>query len=151
MPIPTLFESDGKLLTEADTILSHIVEYYKSISEDQDKPALTELDIQGISQDFVRKRNKGHHEQFRKVQSAMGREEQIDDNDPNFQPPTEEEIEEAIDLLKKNKSPGEDNIQAEAIMYAPPCLRNLIYKIIKLMWEHSVTPSSYTRNTIGMT
>jgi hypothetical protein len=54
---------------------------------------------------------------------------------PNF-----EEIKNIIKMLKNNKAPGEDNINAELIKISTPEILSRIHGIIKNCWENEIIP-----------
>jgi hypothetical protein len=141
-PMPTMFKTDeDKPLTGKQDILEHIKNYYISISTDSDKAALEELENQNISPEALSDRNKSQTDDFRKLLNTIRKETETQVT-PD-EPPSEEEIESGIDGLKTNKTPGYDHITAEMIKYAPPCMRELIYKAINMMWNESITPGKW--------
>ena len=52
--------------------------------------------------------------------------------------PTEEEVRDEIDNLKKNKAPGLDGIQAELLKNGTSEILQIIYKLIEMIWTREV-------------
>ena len=140
--LPTMFKStDDTPLTTANSILSHIQGYYEDISTDNDKSATDELINQNISPEALSRRKDAYEAEFRELIKTLKGESTTETEQDH--PPTEEEIEEAIDEIKNKKTPGYDHITAEMLKYAPPCIREFIYIIIGLMWSQSITPTHW--------
>ena len=57
--------------------------------------------------------------------------------------PTYEEVSEAIQKLKPNKSPGEDNIPAELIKSARANLWHRLHQIIIRVWDEERKTGSW--------
>ena len=68
-----------------------------------------------------------------------------DEGDFNILP---EEVEKAIDQLKKGKSPGADNIPAELIQHCGPELITVLTSICQRIWKNKEWPKSWTRSLI---
>lgn len=60
-------------------------------------------------------------------------------------PPTREELERVVGKLKNNKTPGKNGITAENIKYGGPALVQIIYEMIKEVWEKEVMPREWSK------
>lgn len=62
---------------------------------------------------------------------------------PEILAPNLEEIKNIIKILKNNKTPGEDNINAELIKISTPKIISNIHGIIKDSWENGTIPQEW--------
>jgi len=74
-------------------------------------------------------------------------EEQINEGDA-IAKPTQKEIEEIINSMKNNKSPGANGITAENLKYGGDILLGEIYKLICQIWEEEDYPDSWKTSII---
>jgi sorting nexin-29 len=56
------------------------------------------------------------------------------ENDTEIEPPTYKEVSDIINKLKRNKTPGIDNIPAELAEYGGYILKHRMYNLIFLIW-----------------
>lgn len=74
----------------------------------------------------------------------MKRNDEVGSNmNEEVQEPMETEIEEAIRLMKNNKSPGEDGITAELIKYGGKPLMKVITRLIVEIWQKVQMPEEW--------
>jgi hypothetical protein len=66
-----------------------------------------------------------------------------EDDDGQREPPTYEEVECNIQKLKNNKALGKDNITAELIKYGGKAVREVVHKLITLIWETEQIPDNW--------
>lgn len=69
-------------------------------------------------------------------------------NETTVEPPNRLDIEIAIQNLKNNKSPGEDNLQAELFKYGGEEIQNKLYELISKIWEEERMPDEWKRGMI---
>jgi hypothetical protein len=80
----------------------------------------------------------------RNISIQQDPEEDIERNDDLK--PTKEEIEEAIENLKNDKSPGIDSVQAELLCNGSEELINTLQKLLELIWrKERITNPLYNR------
>ena len=58
------------------------------------------------------------------------------------------EIEEAINALKKGKSPGVDNIPGELIQAGGEHMTMALHNICKHIWKHGKWPANWTKSLV---
>ncbi|KAJ4431136.1 hypothetical protein ANN_19731 [Periplaneta americana] len=73
---------------------------------------------------------------------------EIQTAEPFIPEPTLSEVEIAIENLKKYKSPGIDQIQAELIQEGGSALYSEIYKLVLAIWEKEIVPEQWKESTI---
>lgn len=71
-----------------------------------------------------------------------------DQDEENIEKPTKIEINEIIDNLKNNKSPGDNGVTAENIKYGGSELRNRIHQLIKDIWNQELMPKTWKKAII---
>ncbi|KAJ4433774.1 hypothetical protein ANN_16086 [Periplaneta americana] len=73
---------------------------------------------------------------------------QIQTAEPFIPEPTLSEVEIAIEILKKYKSPGIDQIPAELIQEGGRALSSEIYKLVLAIWEKEIVPEQWKESII---
>ena len=68
--------------------------------------------------------------------------------DINMEPPTREELDKAISLLKRNKAPGIDNITSEILKDGGDAVREWLLRICQLIWQTESTPAEWGKGII---
>ena len=70
--------------------------------------------------------------------------------DINMEPPSREELDKAISLLKRNKAPGVDNITAKILKDGGDidAVREWLLRICQLIWETESTPAEWSKGII---
>ncbi|XP_065172610.1 uncharacterized protein [Atheta coriaria] len=68
----------------------------------------------------------------------------------DISPPTIEELEEAIQAQKNNKSPGIDGIPAEIYKHGGRKLLHYLHKLMVNIWEKEKIPDELTKNSYNM-
>ena len=58
-------------------------------------------------------------------------------------PPSRDELDKAISLLKRNKAPGIDNISPELLKDGGNNIREWLLRICRLIWHKELTPSEW--------
>jgi hypothetical protein len=62
--------------------------------------------------------------------------------------PNKEEVKQAIKILKNNRAPGPDDINAETIKVGKPVFLDRIYKIISCIWLTEKLPLEWKEGTV---
>ena len=62
--------------------------------------------------------------------------------------PSEEEVNEVIDNMKNNKSPGKNKVMAENIKYGGEVLRREITELIRDIWMQETMPEGWKKSII---
>ena len=65
-----------------------------------------------------------------------------------MEPPSREELDKAISLLKRNKAPGIDNISPELLKDGGNNIREWLLRICRLIWHKERTPSEWGKGII---
>ena len=65
-----------------------------------------------------------------------------------MEPPSREELDKAISLLKRNKAPGIDNISPELLKDDGNNIREWLLRICRLIWHKERTPSEWGKGII---
>ena len=63
-------------------------------------------------------------------------------------PPTFDEIQDAIGSMKNNKSPGMDGIPAEVYKHGGPALTDELHKLFQLIWTRESVPQEFKDSNI---
>ena len=93
-------------------------------------------------------------EHFREVLNRPPPEETADipeaqeDLDIDTEPPTKEEIVDAIKTLKNGKSPGQDNLDAELFKADPELAADILQPLFTSIWEGEKVPDDWTKGVI---
>jgi len=137
---PTIMKDNSKRYTTKTSILQHIQHYYISLAKDEDQIAQECMQSEGMTAENTKQCEEKAKWTLRQNRTKQNKYKNPETKALCTDSPDEEEIEEGTAALKNNKTPGDDNIPAEAIKYAPVKLRRLIYKAIKIMWKLHITP-----------
>ena len=65
-----------------------------------------------------------------------------------MEPPTREELDKAIALLKRSKAPGIDNITSEILKDGGEAIKDWLLRICRLIWESEETPEEWSKGII---
>ena len=68
--------------------------------------------------------------------------------DIDMEAPSKEELDKAMNLLKRNKSPGTDNITSEILKDGGEAVREWLLRICQLMWQTEATPAEWGKGII---
>ena len=74
--------------------------------------------------------------------------EALEDLDICTDIPSKEEIQEAINSLKINKAPGNDQLTAEMFKTDPLTATEILHPLFKKIWEDNALPSTWSEGTI---
>ena len=68
----------------------------------------------------------------------------MEELDVDMEPPSMEELDKAINRLKRNKAPGLDNITPEMLKDGGDEIKTWLLRICQLVWEQEETPEEWS-------
>uniref|UniRef100_A0A8D8WVA9 Craniofacial development protein 2 n=1 Tax=Cacopsylla melanoneura TaxID=428564 RepID=A0A8D8WVA9_9HEMI len=112
-------DANGEMLTNDETVLERWAQHFEELLNEDER--ITTVRIE---------------------------EEQITEEDDMENMPTRSEIQKAIQKMKNNRAPGNDNITAELLKYGGEAVENMMLKIIHTIWKIEKIPVNWTTGVL---
>uniref|UniRef100_A0A8D8XZ49 Craniofacial development protein 2 n=1 Tax=Cacopsylla melanoneura TaxID=428564 RepID=A0A8D8XZ49_9HEMI len=112
-------DANGEMLTNDETVLKRWAQHFEELLNEDER-----------------------------IPTVRIEEEQITEEDDMENMPTRSEIQKAIQKMKNNRAPGNDNITAELLKYGGEAVENMMLKIIHTIWKIEKIPVNWTTGVL---
>lgn len=81
-------------------------------------------------------------------QSRPSEQSEIANDDTIIEPPTRQEVKDALNGLKNNKSPGPDGLPVELFKHAGSVVLDVLHGIVQSVWNNEILPEEWLEGAL---
>ena len=133
-----LIGADGTLHKGKDKVKVHIKHFYQEIAANKDPATAKFHESQKITPKALRDINKVTEAGYQEYEKAAALETT---SVPNMF--TSKDVSTAVKKQKRGKSPGDDELVTECLLFLPPAFRAILLLLYNMMFQLSYTPATW--------